>query len=736
MMDRETLKFLLKQPIPKIIGRLNTLTINKMYRILKININKKTVLPSDYSFPAIRNSFIDTNTIDFSKLKKEVVGYHINNYISHKFDLLGSGWIKYSYQTEPLGIEGVKFKIPDFCHEQNENLIDCIVPENQRKNARKIWNLLSKDYQPIDWQRDYKSGYRWDAKKPSSQQRNNLPEGADLKMSWELSRMQFLPQLATFAVAFPNSRKRIINEFKDILLDFISTNIPNHGVNWVCTMDVAIRATNILVAYDILQQLDGNGILSGEFKLILEKNIFEHGLFIINNLEYSEIITSNHYLSNVCGLIFIAAYLDEDKYTNAWLTFSIQEVLKEFPKQFYKDGGNFEASTSYHRLSSEMMIYTFALLQKVLGKKEHVFNEIEKIKWNIKPKLNWKSIKDLPNLVKEKETHLRLFKTGKFTFDIIKPNGEIPQFGDNDSGRFLKFTPIGSFITNIQAEEKYHNLKGYNAHFKNSLSDLYFDENMLDHKSLLAGYSGIFKNQEFRKYGEVLPLEKSIIETLANKQRLIAASEKDILINPIKYNYKDLNYQKTFIYELNHSINLNNIETSYYPDFGIYVFKSFKDDFYLSIFFGDNGQNGLGGHSHNDKLSFELYQKGASIFIDPGTYLYTPFPQIRNKFRSVSAHNCPVHNNKEVDDFKEGIKGVFRLFNTHRCTVLFAENNELNLLLEYKGVKHIRSFNIEMNKVIIKDRSNIRFVQNFFSADEFSNGYGKLTKFESVNISQ
>ncbi len=594
---------------------------------------------------------------------------------------------------------------------------------------------MSRDYQPIDWQRDYKSGFRWDAKEPSAQQRGTLPNGADLKMPWELCRMQFLPQLATFAVASPDRREKILNEFKNIILDFIGANIPGYGVNWVCTMDVAIRATNILVAYDILKQLDQKDILSGEFKSILQKSISEHGWFIINNLEYSEIITSNHYLSNICGLLFISAYLEENKHTNAWLAFSIQEILSEFPKQFYKDGGNFEASTSYHRLSSEMLIYSFTIMKQVVKIKKEVFKKPERIEWYIKPKLNWSQIEKLPYKVRDEKLYNHLYKTGKFTYDILKQNGEIPQFGDNDSGRFLKFSPVGSFVTNEQAEKKYHNLRGYNTIVKNK-KGLYFDENILDHKALLAAYSGFFSDENLREYGEEFPLEKSIISSLAGERKCINLPGKVFSIKSKTVPAKKFTHKKTFTYKLNQPIDLGSLETALYPDFGIYILKSGKDDFYLAVFFGENGQNGLGGHSHNDKLSFELYHQGKNLFIDPGTYLYTPFPQIRNKFRSVFAHNCPIHNNQETDDFKEGRKGVFRLFNNHKCSVLSTSGNHISLLLEYKKVKHIREFKIEATQLIINDYSNTQFEQNFFSGDKFSNGYGKLTKFETTNQEQ
>jgi PTS system sucrose-specific IIC component len=49
-------------------------------------------------------------------------------------------------------------------------------------------------------------------------------------------------------------------------------------------------------------------------------------------------------------------------------------------------------------------------------------------------------------------------------------------------------------------------------------------------------------------------------------------------------------------------------------------------------------------------LSFELCLCGKDIFVDPGTYLYTPLPEKRNLFRSVNVHNVPIVNCEEQNE--------------------------------------------------------------------------------------
>jgi hypothetical protein len=52
---------------------------------------------------------------------------------------------------------------------------------------------------------------------------------------------------------------------------------------------------------------------------------------------------------------------------------------------------------------------------------------------------------------------------------------------------------------------------------------------------------------------------------------------------------------------------------------------------------GANGQRGLGGHSHNDKLALELYVDGALAVCDGGAPSSAD-PELRDAFRSTRAH--------------------------------------------------------------------------------------------------
>ncbi len=80
---------------------------------------------------------------------------------------------------------------------------------------------------------------------------------------------------------------------------------------------------------------------------------------------------------------------------------------------------------------------------------------------------------------------------------------------------------------------------------------------------------------------------------------------------------------------------------------GLYFLKN--ERLYMVVDCGPNGRRGVGDHSHNDTLSFELYAYDKSFIVDPGTYIYSADPRWRNLFRSTAFHNTVVADGKEIN---------------------------------------------------------------------------------------
>jgi heparinase II/III-like protein len=75
-----------------------------------------------------------------------------------------------------------------------------------------------------------------------------------------------------------------------------------------------------------------------------------------------------------------------------------------------------------------------------------------------------------------------------------------------------------------------------------------------------------------------------------------------------------------------------------YPAGGYWLMRA--GGFYAIVRCGDVGMGGLGGHAHNDQLSFELVLGEQPLVVDPGAFIYTADPEARNLFRSTSFHSA------------------------------------------------------------------------------------------------
>ncbi len=443
------------------------------------------------------------------------------------------------------------------------------------KVCEHIFNLLgSGDVnlgKKIDWHLDFKTGYCWSPKKYYKD--IEIPYGkADIKLPWELSRFQHLAMLGE--AYWLTNNKKYSKEFVNQICDWIDNNKPKFGINWHCTMDVAIRVCNWILGYYFFK--DSKGI-TDEFLLKFLKSILIHGKHIRKNLEYSSKLTSNHYLSDIAGLVYLGTMFPEFKEATEWKDFGIQELVKEMKKQVYPDGVDFEASTCYHRLVLEL--FFFSTLVVVINDEDFKSNNYAEIAQKIFGK----------------EYVQRLYKMFEFVLHALKPNGKMPQIGDNDSGRLYIFAK----------------------------------REVLDMRYLLTLGAIFFKEPKF-KVGEFGFCEEV----------LWVFGEKGYNI------WQNLGENC-----------LANIGSRAFPNAGWYIMRNDKN--YMIISCGPNGQNGNGGHCHNDKLGFELCIDGEVVIVDPGTYVYTPSPDARNKFRSTASHNTVMINDKEQNRFNR--KNLFQM---------------------------------------------------------------------------
>lgn len=223
----------------------------------------------------------------------------------------------------------------------------------------------------------------------------------------------------------------------------------------------------------------------------------------------------------------------------------------------------------------------------------------------------------------------RLEKMLEFIMYVTRPDGSVPLIGDNDNGRVFR-------------------LKVWQDP----------DREWIDHRYLLAIGAVLFNRQDFGQaagdqWEEAIWLfgQKAIqvLHGLEGKppQRLSRRA---------------------------------------FPDSGIYILQHGEQ--HMIVDAGSNGQNGLGGHAHNDTLSVVLYACGQPYLVDPGTFTYTGDYNSRNQFRSTSFHNTVMVDGQEQNQFSP--EQLFSLGKPPPVRILRWEEDAEKIIFEGESEAYLR----------------------------------------------
>lgn len=253
---------------------------------------------------------------------------------------------------------------------------------------------------PIDWHVDFKTGARW----PKRFYREiGSIKGADIKVPWELSRCQHLLWLGEAYLI--SKEERYAQEIIDEISCWIDDNPLMYSVNWTCAMDVAIRAVNWMFALNMIASYSG---FNDSFASKACHSLWQHGFFIVHNLEKSIPYSKNHYASDVVGLLFIGVLFDDTRKGGIWKKKALNEFYSEIRTQVLPSGVHYERSVSYHRLMTELFSYPVYMLQRM-------------------------------GACVPQDVITRIQKMYEYIAAYTKPNGLAPLIADNDDGRFLPF---------------------------------------------------------------------------------------------------------------------------------------------------------------------------------------------------------------------------------------------------------------------------------------------------------
>lgn len=259
--------------------------------------------------------------------------------------------------------------------------------------------------QTIDWHKDYKTSCTWPRIYNKDIDYNNADKSSDVKFPWELSRLQWLIP-AGQAYLFTQDEKYAV-AVKQILLDWITNNPYAQGVNWACTMEVALRIVSWTWFFHVFKH--SASWQEETFQQAFLTTLYLHADFTERHLEFSD-INGNHYTADAAGLVFSGLFWGNGKDASRWLTRGWDILCQELPKQVFEDGVDFEASVPYHRLVLELFFLP-ARYRECFGL-------------------------DTPTDYKN-----RLILMSQFSIAYSQPTQTVPNWGDADDARTL---PLGN----------------------------------------------------------------------------------------------------------------------------------------------------------------------------------------------------------------------------------------------------------------------------------------------------
>lgn len=255
----------------------------------------------------------------------------------------------------------------------------------------------------IDWLADLKTGRRWPAVFHRDIEYNNLDEPSDVKMAWELSRLQWALPLGQAWLLTGNDRHAL--KLRQLLQHWISANPYAGSVNWSCTMEPALRILTWTWMFHACAQAPS--WQDPGFRREFLETLYLHGDFVARNLERAD-INGNHYAADAAGLVYAGLFFGDLGDAPRWQLLGWQVLETELPRQVFDDGVDFEASVPYHRLVAELFLY---------------------------PALYRQACKlTIPEPYRE-----RIAAMAQFTAAYSRYDGSSPLWGDADDGRALAF---------------------------------------------------------------------------------------------------------------------------------------------------------------------------------------------------------------------------------------------------------------------------------------------------------
>jgi hypothetical protein len=255
----------------------------------------------------------------------------------------------------------------------------------------------------IDWARDYRVDIGWPSGFAPSIDYVNRDRPSDVKIPWEISRLQWL--IPAGQAYLLTGEARYAEAVRDILQDWMHKNPLAYSVNWSCTMEAAMRLFTWTWLFHVFA--DSPSWRDEAFRVRFLACLYLHGDFTLRYIEKAD-INGNHYTADLAALVMVGHFFGDFGDAGLWLKIGWSGLQAEITTQVFSDGVDFEASCAYHRLVFELFLWP-ALFRQARGE-------------------------DVPPAYAG-----RLRAMARFTAAYSRQDGTSPLWGDADDARALPF---------------------------------------------------------------------------------------------------------------------------------------------------------------------------------------------------------------------------------------------------------------------------------------------------------
>ena len=251
----------------------------------------------------------------------------------------------------------------------------------------------------IDWHRDPTSGLRWPDKDYCFDiaYRHDADRG-DVKLVWEINRLQFLPVIAACGICDGN--EALARRALALLESWIDANEPFKGVNWTSGIELALRVVSILLTIGLVGRERIDARLSDKIAACLAAHAYWLARYPSRHSS-----ANNHLVAEAAALYVLGLLWPElgmaDEAASARET-----LIAEAFRQIHGDGVGAEQSPTYSAFTCEWYLLAIAVAESAAAPFP-------------------------PNVL------ARIGAAGEYLRWLLDESGYHPRIGDDDEGRVI-----------------------------------------------------------------------------------------------------------------------------------------------------------------------------------------------------------------------------------------------------------------------------------------------------------